>query len=175
MPDRYRIVTFNQLQVRKERIMSQRNTVVRVALAAGLMAFGVATVAHADTFSACFKNTTQKVRPSSILLNATPVCKTTETLRSWNEQGPQGPSGAQNCAVEEFPGTNQANTFSVTNATCSNGGTAMSGSAIWHTPFDAADNGPFYVYPRGGSVVTVIPWNHTASVQDYRVFVVCCH
>ena len=147
-----------------------------IGIAAGIVSIGVGS-AHADTFFACFKNTTQKVRPSSILLNATPACKATETLRTWNEsgpQGPQGPSGIANCTVETVPGTNQANTFSVTNATCSNGATAMSGSALWHTPFDAADNGPFYFFPRGGGTITVVPWNHTASTQDYNVYLVCC-
>src|SRR5262249_11672000 len=41
----------------------------------------------------CFKSTTQKVRPSSILVNASPQCKTTETARTWNEMGPQGLQG----------------------------------------------------------------------------------
>jgi hypothetical protein len=157
--------------------MNYLSKAVGIAIGAGIVVIGAGN-AHADTFYACFKNTTQKVRPSSILLNASPACKATETLRTWNEQGPQGeqgPSGVQNCTVEEFPGTNQANTFSVLNSTCSGGATAMSASAIWHTPFDAADNGPFYFYPRGGGTVTTIPWNHTGAVADYRVFQVCCH
>ena len=55
---------------------------------------GIAVPARAsDVFSACSKNTTNRVRGSSIFVNATPACRATETLRSWNEVGPAGPSG----------------------------------------------------------------------------------
>jgi hypothetical protein len=145
---------------------------------AAVFALGLATTVHAqDTFNACFKINKSKVRPGSVLVNQTPERKSTETLRTWNEEGPpgpQGPSGTANCAVEEFPGSNAANTFSVLNVTCSGGKRATGAGAIWHTPFDAADNGPFYFFPRSGVQWTVIPYNHTASTADYRVFLQCC-
>jgi hypothetical protein len=50
-------------------------------------------VSAADVFQACSKNTTSRIRPGSIFINATPLCRSTETLRSWNEVGPPGPSG----------------------------------------------------------------------------------
>jgi hypothetical protein len=62
-------------------------------------------------------------------------------------EGPQGIPGFSDCATEEFPGTNQANTFAVLNTTCSARKKAVGAGAIWHTPFDAADNGPFYFFP----------------------------
>jgi hypothetical protein len=152
-----------------------------LALAAlGALALST-TSADAATFSGCFKNSPgkpSKVRPSSVLVDQTPACKSTETLQSWNEEGPegpQGPSGTANCSPEEFAGTNQPNTFSVLNASCSSGKAAVSAAAIWHTPFDAADNGPFYFFPRSGSLWTVIPYNHTAQVQEYRFFLQCCN
>ena len=39
----------------------------------------------ADVFSACSKNTTNKLRASSIVVNATAVCKSTETMRTWSD------------------------------------------------------------------------------------------
>jgi hypothetical protein len=47
----------------------------------------------ADVFQACSKDATSRIRPGSIFVNATPACRSTETLRSWNEVGPPGPSG----------------------------------------------------------------------------------
>lgn len=88
-------------------------------------------------------------------------------------EGPQGIPGFSDCATEEFPGTNQANTFAVLNTTCSARKKAVGAGAIWHTPFDAADNGPFYFFPRNGTTWTIIPWNHTASAADFRVFLQC--
>ena len=62
----------------------------------GLVLVSAAVVGRAtaaDTFSACSRNSKNKLRPSSIVVNATPICRSTETLRSWNEVGPQGPPG----------------------------------------------------------------------------------
>src|SRR5262249_29255348 len=68
----------------KERhIMKTR---VRVATLTLLALVGIAGPAvAADVFSACSKNTTNKLRASSILVNATAVCKSTETMRTWSE------------------------------------------------------------------------------------------
>src|SRR5690349_6099756 len=78
--------------------------------------------AHAaDVYSGCFKITNNKLRAASVLVNSTPICKATETLRTWNEQGPQGDQGPQgipgvtNCAPQEVTGTCNANTFAVLN------------------------------------------------------------
>ena len=153
---------------------------IRYAVVPAVLLLGLSGVASAqDFYGACSKNKngTEKMRAGSLVVNQSPACKSTETPRTWNEEGPQGQQGIpgfSNCAVEEFPGTNQANTFSVLNVTCSGTKKAVGAGAIWHTPFDAADNGPFYFFPRSGNTWTIIPWNHTASVQDYRVFLQCC-
>jgi hypothetical protein len=60
-------------------------TGVRVAALTLLALVGIAGPAvAADVFSACSKNTTNKVRSSTIVTNATAVCRSTETLRSWS-------------------------------------------------------------------------------------------
>jgi hypothetical protein len=92
---------------------------------ATLMALGFGSSARAaDVYFACFKNTTAKVRPSSILANASPICKTGETMRTWNEEGPPGPPGQNgfaSCHTEEYTHTCAANTFDVLNSSCSSG------------------------------------------------------
>ena len=147
-------------------------------LAAMVLAWTLGGTARAaDVYNACFKSTNNRVRNSSILLNATPICKSTETLHTWNEEGPQGQPGApgfSSCAPEEITGSCLANTFAVLNFTCSNGAKAVGASAIWHTPFDAADNGPFYILPRDQDTWTVVPYNHTGVQQDFRFFLQCC-
>ena len=151
-------------------------SVTRIIVPAFALSLALANVAAAqDTYGACSKNKNgvEKVRPGSMVVNQSPSCKITETARTWNEEGPQGIPGFSSCHVEEFPGTNLANTFSVLNASCSSG-KAVSAGAIWHTPFDAADNGPFYFFPRTQTMTTVIPWNHTGVTQDYRFFLTCC-
>ncbi len=151
----------------------------RIIVPAFALSLALANVAAAqDTYGGCSKNKngTEKLRAGSMVVNQSPNCKITETPRSWNEEGPQGPQGIpgfSSCHIEEFPGTNLANTFSVLNSSCASG-KAVSGSAIWHTPFDAADNGPFYFFPRSQTMWTVIPWNHTGVQQDYRFFLMCC-
>jgi hypothetical protein len=64
-------------------------TVALVALLAGIAGPAFAD----DVFYGCSKNLTSKVRSSSVLVNATPLCRSTETLRTWNDTGPQGPTG----------------------------------------------------------------------------------
>jgi hypothetical protein len=55
-------------------------------LIAALMLVGLASSAMAgDVFNACSSNKTNKLRPSSLLANATPVCKISETARTWND------------------------------------------------------------------------------------------
>ena len=107
------------------------------------------------------QGTTNKVRP----VNAIPVCKSSETLRSWNEagaEGPQGPPGVTSCHPEEFPGTAPAGTFGVTNMFCATGHATGSGF-LWTTPFDGANNGTAYFFPRGDNFWTCVPYNATGS------------
>ena len=157
---------------------SIRSTMRWVILPATLLALGFGSPAGAaDTYNACVKTTTSRVRSRSVLLNSTPVCRSTETLHSWNQEGPQGPQGLPgfaSCAPEEFAGTANAFTFLVLNSSCSAGRTAVSAGAIWRTPFDAADNGPFYILPRTQFLWTVIAYNHTGTAQDFRFFLQCC-
>ncbi len=156
--------------------MNQVSKSVMVSVAA-LAALALATRANAQSvYGACakVKNGVERVRQSSIVVDQSPTCKNTEFAVSWNQQGAQGPQGVVgNCHVEEFPGTAQANTFAVLTSTCASG-LATGSSAIWHTPFDAADNGPFYILPRTANTWTVVPWNHTGTAQDYRFFLQCC-
>ena len=144
---------------------------------AAVLAMGLGSAHAQDVFSACFKINGSKVRNSSELVNATPICKPTETLHSWNQEGPPGPPGApgfSDCGPEELTGSCNANTFAVLNLSCSAGKKAVSAGAIWHTPFDAADNGPFYYFPRDADTWTVVPWNHTGVLQEFRFFLQCC-
>jgi hypothetical protein len=135
---------------------------------ATLLALGFASSAGAaDVYNACFKTTTSRVRSRTIQLNSTPICRTSETMHTWNE-------GTFSCAPEEFSGTAAASTFAVLNSSCSAGKHATGASAIWHTPFDAADNGPFYILPRSDGMWTVVPYNHTGTPQDFRFFLQCC-
>ena len=137
-------------------------------LPATALTFGLATSANAqDVYNGCSKNTTSKLRGSSVLVNATPACKDTETPRTWKE-------GFSSCGPEEVTGTCNANTFAVLNLACSPGKKAVGASAIWHTPFDAADNGPFYILPRTADTWTVVPYNHTGTAEDFRFFLQCC-
>ena len=136
-------------------------------LSGAMLALGVGSSALAgDVFNACSKDTTGKLRGSSVLANATPVCKSTETPRTWGQ-------GISVCGPQEATATAAANTFAVLNLTCTTGH-ATGASAIWHTPFDAADNGPFYILPRSDTTWTVVPYNHTGVSQDFRFFVQCC-
>jgi len=58
-----------------------------------VLAGTAAPAAAADVFHGCSKNATNKLRPGSVMINATPMCRSTETLRSWSEEGPAGPTG----------------------------------------------------------------------------------
>ena len=148
----------------------------RFLLSAAIVTMGAAS-AHADTYFGCFKNTTNKVRPSSILVNQTPACKATETLRSWNEQGVQGPQGPAgvvgSCHPEEFPGVAPAGSFGVTNMFCATGHATGAG-CIWATPFDGANNGKMYVFPRGDNFWTAVPYNDMGFSADYKCYLQCC-
>jgi hypothetical protein len=140
-------------------------------------ALGASTAQAADTYYGCFKITTNKVRPSSVLVNAVPACKSNETLRSWNETGPQGPQGPAgvvgSCHPEEFPGTAPAGSFGVTNMFCATGHATGSGF-LWTTPFDGANNGKAYFFPRGDNFWTCVPYNDTGSPSNYKCFLQCC-
>jgi hypothetical protein len=57
--------------------------------------FAVGRRANADdVFNGCTKNSTGRLRPSSVLVNATPACKSNETPRTWNQSGQPGSPGA---------------------------------------------------------------------------------
>ncbi len=152
---------------------------VGIVVSAVLLALGSVSIARAqDVYGACSrnKNGVEKMRAGSLVVNQSPLCKVTETARTWNQEGPQGQQGIpgfSSCTPEEFTGTTNANTFAVLNATCSSG-KAVGASAIWHTPFDAADNGPFYFFMRTGTTWTIIPYNHTGTSQDFRFQLQCC-
>jgi hypothetical protein len=79
-----------------------------VVVPAAVLALGLGSAHAADVFSACFKLNGSKVRNSSELVNATPICKPTESLHTWNQEGPQGQQGIpgfSDCGPEEVTGT----------------------------------------------------------------------
>ena len=93
-------------------------TRVRVAALTVLALVGIAGPAvAADVFSACSKNTTSKVRASSIVVNATAVCKSTEPLRSWS-------------SLQTLFGTNTNTAVAGTGATCTLGQVILSAGAV---------------------------------------------
>jgi hypothetical protein len=65
----------------------------RTAVLVALLAGSAYPALAGDVFYGCSKDSKSKVRASSIRVNMTPVCRSTETLRTWNETGPQGPAG----------------------------------------------------------------------------------
>ena len=156
-----------------------KRSIALAIMAAVALCVGLSSVASAqDVYSACSKNKNgrEKVRAGSILVNQSPLCKITETPRTWNEegaQGPQGPPGFSSCAPEEVGGTAPANSFGVLNYTCSSG-MATGNGAIWSTPFDGADNGTFYFFPRNANTTTIVAYNHTGASSNFRFFVQCC-
>ena len=126
----------------------------------------LATGSAQAAYNGCVNIANGKLRKLTIDTAPPPTCSARET--------PVVVGGAGTCHSEEFTSTAQANTFAVLNATCATG-TVTGAGAIWATPFDAADNGPFYIYPRSfGPTWTVIPYNHTASASDFRFVLWCC-
>ena len=155
---------------------SLRMTWTAALLMTAALTLGAGTARADDLYFGCFKNTTNKVRPSSVLVNAIPACKSTETLKSWNSvgpEGPQGPPGITSCHPEEFPGTAPAGTFGVTNMFCSTGH-AVGAGALWTTPFDGANNGKIYRFPRGDDFWTCVPYNDTGTSSNYKCYLQCC-
>ncbi len=137
---------------------------------------GLGATAYADVYFGCSKNATSKIRPSSVMVDATPACKSTETLRSWNETGPQGPQGdpgITSCHPEEFDGVIPAGTYGVINMFCASGHATGTG-CLWSTPFDGANNGKIYTFPRGDNFWTSVPYNDTGSSSNIKCFMQCC-
>jgi len=146
-----------------------------IAVALALAIGGAVPVRADDFFAGCSNNTTGRVR--KIQVNSFPTCRSTETLRIWNQTGPQGDPGEPgftNCQVETFPGSCGAGTFAVLNTSCTTG-FATGASAIWTTPFGGANNGKFYFYARNGNLWTTIPYNDTGSAQNFEVQLQCCN
>ncbi len=140
------------------------------ALAVAMLTVGATAARADDTYFGCSKNSNSKVRPSSILVNQTPACKPTETLRSWSQAGPPG---ITSCHPEEFPGTIPANTYGVINMFCASGH-AVGAGGIWSSPFDGANNGKIYVFPRGDDFWTCLPYNDTPSASNIKCYMQCC-
>jgi hypothetical protein len=67
--------------------MESRTNGFRRVVPATVLVVSLASSALAgDVFNACSSNKTNKLRPSSVLVNATPVCKVRkETARTWND------------------------------------------------------------------------------------------
>ena len=152
--------------------MDRFGSIATAIVSAAVFGVGLCGSAWAgDVFNACSKDSSSKL--SHAFVNTTPVCKPGQTLRSWNEQGPPGSPGIVTCGPQEATATAAANTFAVMSLSCTSGH-ATGASAIWHTPFDAADNGPFYILPRSDNQWTVVAWNHTGTSQDFRFFLQCC-
>jgi hypothetical protein len=141
--------------------------VIGVALAAA----GAQAAGAADVLYGCSNNVTGKVR--KLQVNSPPACHSMETLRTWDQHGPQEERGLTECHVEIFTASCDANTFAVLDASCA-AGFATGASAIWMTPSGGADNGSFYFWARSGNLWTTIPYNDTAAQQTFEVQLQCC-
>jgi len=137
---------------------------------------------YAAGFNGCVNLTNGKLRKLTIDTAPAPTCSSREAPvfldNNPPDGGPDGPSdGVGTCDAEEVAGTAQANTFAVTHGSCSSGRKIASAGAIWSSPFDAANNGPFYIFPRAGTngnTWTLIPYNETGVVQTYKFVLWCC-
>jgi hypothetical protein len=139
---------------------------VLLAAVAFISLAGPATAS--DVFHACSKNSTGQLRSSSLLANATRACHSTETPRTWNQ-------GFDSCGPQRFGLDVPANTYGLLTATCCPAEDFATGAgAIWTTPFERADNGPFYTYPLSGNTWTTRPYNNTSSSQSYALVLQCC-
>ncbi len=67
--------------------------VVLGATIAGAASYALGQTAATDVYYAC-ATSKAAIRPATIKLNVTPACRSTETLVSWNAQGPQGMPGS---------------------------------------------------------------------------------
>jgi hypothetical protein len=65
------------------------------------------------------------------------------------------------------------NTFGVINMFCASGHATGSG-CIWSTPFDGANNGKIYAFPRGDNFWTAVPYNDMAFQSDIKCYMQCC-
>jgi len=72
-----------------------QKSLMTLLMSLGVLGVGVTSASGDDVFHACFKDVSTKVRASSILVNATPVCKSGETPRTWDQSGPGGAQGAE--------------------------------------------------------------------------------
>ena len=144
----------------------------------GIMVMGIALAAAgaraagaADILYGCSNNVTGKVR--KLQVNIPPACNSTETLRTWDQYGPQEERGFTECHVEIFAASCDANVFAVLDTSCA-AGFATGASAIWRSPSGGADNGTFYFWARSGNLWTTIAYNNTAAQQSFEVQLQCC-
>ena len=141
--------------------------VIGIALAAA----GAGAAGAADILYGCSNNVTGKVR--KLQVNSPPVCHSMETLRTWDQYGPQEERGFTECHVEIFAASCDANTFAELQTSCA-AGFATGASAIWMTPSGGADNGNFYFWARSGNLWITVPYNNTAARQTFEVQLQCC-
>ena len=144
----------------------------------GIMVMGIALAAAgaraagaADILYGCSNNVTGKVR--KLQVNIPPACHSTETLRTWDQYGPQEERGFTECHVETFVAPCNASAFAYLDASCASG-FATAASAIWMSPSTGADNGSFYFWARSGNLWTNIAYNDTAAQQTFEVQLQCC-
>jgi hypothetical protein len=69
----------------------QRRLAGMMGVIAGIGMAGPALAA--DVYRACADVNNRQIRPSSILVNATPLCTSKENVHLWNQTGPQGAQG----------------------------------------------------------------------------------
>lgn len=70
-------------------------TEIRMAVLAGAGLLMAGPAAAEDVFRACTDLVSGEVRAGSIEVNSLPACRLRETLKTWNQTGPQGPQGVQ--------------------------------------------------------------------------------
>jgi hypothetical protein len=63
---------------------------IRLGLIMALVTCFNSTAGAEDVFRACSNITTGRVRSTSVMVNSTPSCRSTETPRTWNQSGSAG-------------------------------------------------------------------------------------
>jgi hypothetical protein len=140
-----------------------------ILLAVAVFFFSLGPSAKAsDRLNTCVSSKSGKL--SKIYLNATPRCGSTAISLNVND------AVSPTCAPQRFHEFNlPGGAYSLLNATCCPAEDIATGAGgVWETPFERADNGPFYFFPTSGNTWTVRAYNQTASTQDYDLVVQCC-
>src|SRR5262249_52032024 len=129
-----------------------RMTRLSVTALVVVLAALAAPAGAADVYTACSKNINNKVRAGSIVVNATAACHPTETLRSWNAEGPQGPPGPSDAFsnfADETPLPNLGHFVTLATLTLDAGNYVVTGKATLINSNPLATAIPYCMLVRG--------------------------